>query len=344
MASDPAEPGDRAEDARAVLALAPRPPVDIGRFTSEPLFGQPGIYPDGPPMAPAADPPMRDDAVVAELARLLAALDARVEVAIDDPRLTARAPDLAVRAALVLLGATVARAALDAFLAGDTATEHIAYSAPASPGRIIGHPDGAAPASGERVVNERYRAEHFALVAPSLAHDLLHDAVGAGQHEEAFLHAVLAMVHLQLLAAAPDLADLRTELARRQHSLAITLFNSRRPEDDRIRLIAPDGPGTIPGGAPALQSPDFWSIPFVGGPPVANPAPPALSEVLVALAAPEPVRDVPTTFDDALAHWFDEHHGRGWLSVRAQLRAGTALGLLDPDAGLRTWAGLADRS
>lgn len=331
--------------ARRLLAEPPRPPIDVSRFTSNALFGQPGIYPDGPPMAPADGDPWDDDRTRAELTRLRGARAAGggeigVAVELDDPALVARVPEMPVRAALVLLGTTVAAPALRGFLDRESSTDTIAFGAPSSPGRIIGTPNGAPEDSSARVVNERYRAEHFALVAPSLAHDLLHHAVGAGQYEEAFLHALLAMVHLQLLASAPDLADLRTELARRQHSLAITLVNSRQPGDDRIRLVAPDGPGTIPGGDPRLQSCDFWSIPFVGGPPQAGPAPAALGAVLVALAEPEPVDDPPTRFDDALARWFDEHHGRTWLSARDQLRAAAALGLLDPDTSLRAWSGL----
>jgi hypothetical protein len=208
---------------------------------------------------------------------------------------------------------------------------------------VVGPPADAASDDATQVVNERYHAEHFALVTPSLAHALLHNPTGAGQFEEAFLHALLAMVHLQLLAAFPELGEQRTELARRQHSLAITLFNSRRPHDDRIRLVAPDGPGTIPGGDPALQSPDFWSIPFTSGAPRPSPAPAALAGVLERIAAPAHPALPTLRFDDDLARWFDEHRGRAWLTVRDQLRAGTALGLLEPDDAVREWAGRPDR-
>jgi hypothetical protein len=218
--------------------------------------------------------------------------------------------------------------------------ETLCYGVPSSPGRVIGLPPGTDGQGEVRVVNERYRAEHFALVAPSIAHDLLHRPVGARQGEEALLHAVLAMVHLQLLAAVPGLGELRTELARRQHSLAITLLNSRRPGDDRIRLVAPDGPGTIPGGDPALQSPDWWSIPFGDPAPGPDATPPALTGVLAGLAAPHGADDAPRHFGDELARWVDDHQSRTWLPVRAQLRASVALGLLDPDPALRRWAGL----
>ena len=46
--------------ALALLAAAPRPPRDPGLFSSNPLFGEPGIYPDGPPMVPATGPAVDD--------------------------------------------------------------------------------------------------------------------------------------------------------------------------------------------------------------------------------------------------------------------------------------------
>jgi hypothetical protein len=326
-------------EAREVLAAPPRPPVDVGRFTSNVLFGQPGIYPDGPPMAPAVVPSLRGGQVEQELHRLLDARGVEPAVAFDDGRLAERVPEPALRAACVLLAATVAAPAVVAMVDGDRVAT-IRYGEPSSPGRVVGLPPGEGDRGEVRVVNDRYRAEHFALVAPSLAHDLLHRPVGARQAEESFLHAVLAMVHLQLLAAAPDLGDLRTELGRRQHSLAITLVNSRPPGDDRIRLVAPDGPGTIPGGDPALQSPDWWSIPFGNPSPGPDEVPAALTGVLSGLTAPRPADDAPRRFGDELASWFDVHHSRAWLSVRAQLRASVALGLIDPDRTVRQWAGL----
>jgi hypothetical protein len=332
-ASDPSE-----ADARALLAAPPRPPLDPGRFTSNILFGQPGIYPTGPPMAPAASPRVGPREVTAELERLLRACGTAGGLPFDEPALVAAFPDEHLRAAALLLQGTLAAPALTDQLAAGALPVHD-YGTPSSPGRIIGLPEGAGPDAALRVVNDRYRHEHFALVAPSLAHDLLHTPVGAGRREEKLLHALLAMVHVQLLAAAPDLGELRSELARRQHSLAITLLNSRRPGDARVRLLAPDGPGTIPGGDPALQSQDFWSIPFGGGDDE-RAAPPPLRGVLGLLAAPRSAADAPLAFADELARWIDEHHGDDWLPPRAQLRASVALGLLDPDPVLRAWAGL----
>jgi hypothetical protein len=230
-------------------------------------------------------------------------------------------PFLAVRAALLCLSGTIAEPLLTGFPAAAT-VRAFAWGSPTSPGRVVG--PGAGASDDVRVVNDRYRSEHPALIAPSLAHDLLWSPATAVDSCDTILHAILAMVHIQLLARRPALADLGTELARRQSSLAITLMNSRHPGDHRMVLIAPDGPGTIPGGDPSLQSPDFWSIPFA--PPGDADAPPALAPVL-ARVAPGGTLPQPLRFDRGLATWIDDH--AAWCTPEEQLRAAVALGLLD---------------
>jgi hypothetical protein len=194
---------------------------------------------------------------------------------------------------------------------------------------VVGPPDATAAdaPAGTRVVNDRYRAEHPALLAGSLAHDLLWSGPGAGQYEEATLHALCAFVHVQLLARAPFLARLGTELARRQNSLAVTMLNSRHPRSADLAVRAPDGPATIPCGAPGMQTPGFWSIPFVAGPPATGPAPALLGTVLRAITgsdAPAPLR-----YDDALGSWWSAQGVRGALSLADQATAAGALGLID---------------
>ena len=179
-----------------------------------------------------------------------------------------------------------------------------------------------------RVVNARYQAEQPALLAGSLAHDLLWSGPGAGQYEEVVLHALVALVHLQLLARVPALAHTGTELARRQNSLAITLVNSRHPGSADISIEAPDGPGTIPGGAPSMQTPDFLSIPFVSGTPVAADAPALLTAVMTNITGATP--PTPLRYDDALGEWWSSAGARGALDPAAQWRAAVALTLLDP--------------
>jgi hypothetical protein len=307
----------------ARLALPPAPPLVRARFSSNTLFGEPGIYPDAPHMIPAFGDAPDDDAA----RELVDQLGADAVARYDDSRLRDRVPSPLARAGLAALAGTVGEVLVDAFLDWGTAATALRVGAPASPGRVVGP-----AANGDlsvRLVNARYRAEHPVLLAPSLTHDLLWSGPGAGQYEEVVLHALCALVHVQLVARHPFVADLGTELARRQHSLAITLLNSRHPGSADISLVAPDGPGTIPGGADRMQTPDFWSIPFVSGVPVAADAPALLGDVLgrvvPAGAAGSPV---PLRYDDAIGAWLSGTALRGALTVREQYAAAVALGLL----------------
>ncbi len=257
------------DDTTALLAGPPRIPVDVARFSSNTLFGQPGIYPDGPPMVPATGHRHSD---------------ASIELAI---------PELA---------GTVAEPVLDAWNAGRLAVARLTYGAPESPGRIV----GPAAGGGAPVVNDRYACEDARLLLPSIVHALCWSGPGAGHAEETLLHTLGAYVHAQLLAREPALAA-TTELARRQSSITITLLNSRRPGTAPITLVAPDGPGTIPGGAPAMQTPDFWSVPFGPRASDGGVVPGVVRAVLRGVAgdgAGEPDR-----YDDTLGVWCSEHLG-----------------------------------
>ena len=340
-----------------VLARPPRPPRRPALFTSGSLFGEPGIYPGGPAMAPATGPPPDGPPLALRVGEVLDALGApageahRRLQAPADPGLPG---DPALRLALAVLARTAAAPAAAGF-PGRTTARSLRFGSPASPGRVVGPPDGGGD-PGDRVVNQRYRAEHPALLVPSLAHDLLWSPETAGHAAETLLHALSAIVHLQLVARSPGLAHLGTELCRRQNSLAITLCNSRRPGAARSTLVAPDGPGTIPGGAPGMQTPDFWSVPFA---PVGDAPAPALAvDVLAPLIGPEGVEplvgpegegpggDAPApAFSEAYGRWLGTRLGWAWLPPVERLRAVVALGLVDGDeiAGEAAAAGYRSR-
>jgi hypothetical protein len=304
----------------AVLARDPRPPREPGLFTSNVLFGEPGIYPDGPPMTPASGPGLDDAAArvaLRELADVLPA-GARTPVdAFDDPALRRVAAEPLVRAGLAALVGTVVEPALDALLAAQG--EPIGLGPTASPGRVV----GPAADGGGRCVNDRYRAEHPALVTPSLAHALLWSGPGAGRCEEVALHALTAMVHAQWVARRPALAHLGTELARRQNSLLVTLLHSRDAGSAAVTLVAPTGPGTIPGGAPAMQTRDFAGIPFVTGDDPQRACPP---ELLTILGIGPPASGL--RYEPALFGRFDRLLARGWLTPGERVTVAVALGLL----------------
>ena len=275
-------------------------------------------------MHPATGDPVDEVGARSALERLD---DDGVLIRFNDAQLIARCLEPGPRAALAALSATIAAPLLDALVADETPVATLSVGVPISPGRIVGPVlDGE---SKNRVVNERYRSEDPLLVAPSLAHDLLWNTVGAGQFEEATLHLICALVYLQLVMREPALAHYDTELARRQNSLAISVLNSRAVGESELRVIAPDGSGTIPGGAPAMATPDYWSIPFVGGPPATSPAPPLLSVVLNrAVGGNEPL-GVIDQYDNALGEAISSHGLRGALSEYHQLRVALTLGLID---------------
>lgn len=282
MADSPADILER-------LSAPPQPPTDISRFSSNSLFGQPGIYPDGPPMEPATGH---------------------------------RHSDASIEQVMLELAGTLAEPLFAAWAEGRTSVTRLTYGTPAAPGRVV----GAAADGTSRVVNERYRCEDARLLLPSIVHDLLWSGPGAGHAEETLLHALGAYTHAQLLARDPAIATTGTELARRQNSITITLLNSRQPGSPTVTLVAPAGPGTIPGGAPAMQTVDFWSVPFAPRDADGAAIPTLVRELLAVTAGVAPA-DVPTTYDDALGNWCADALADA-LSPETQLGAVRALGLL----------------
>ncbi len=329
----PAASMDTPHVADALLREPPREPSDPSAFSSNTLFGQPGIYPAGPAMVPASGPMLdADDAQevlrhVMGPGQLTRALDRFASAELCD-----RVPDPQVRVALVMLGDGPAAPVLDAFLGGTSPVLRFGVGTTAGEGRVIGTAvDDRDPA--RRVLNERYAAEHPAVIAPSLAHAICHHGELASNAEEATLHGLLAAAHTWLLAGDPSLGGLRTELARRQASLTISLLNARPPDSSAASIRCPDGPGTIPGGNPALQGPDLWSIPFTARPvqdcdlSVPDPVRESLAHLAAGTASP-----VPDRYDDRLGQWLTDHMGHGaWFGPVVRLAAGRALGLL-PDA------------
>ena len=323
-------------DAARLLRDAPGEPVDISAFSSNTLFGQPGIYPDGPPMSPDAGGPLDDLGAHHLLDHLLQPEHADVaHDRFEDTALRDRVPDAQLRAALLLLSGGPAEAELEAFIEGTTPVLRLGVGPTVGDGRVLGverHDSDAA----RRVLNERYASEHPAVVAPSLAHALCHHGDAASSDEEATLHGVLAAVHTWLLAGNPALGELRSELARRQASLTITLLNARAPGSTLASIRCPDGPGTIPDGNPALQCPDLWSIPFNSRSPqecdlfVPRPVRDSLARLAAGTAPP-----VPDRYDDSLGLWLTEHLGRGvWFGDVVRAVAGLALGLHGADPRL----------
>ena len=211
----------------------------------------------------------------------LAALDAlRIDDAATrfaDDALVAGAPDPGPRAGLVALSVTVAAPVLDAFVAGATPVASIGLGATASPGRIVGPSSGGPSADRlrQRALPRRGPDPAGGLVGPRppLERSWRRSVRGS--------RAACTGCARAPPAPGPH-AGARADRHRAGASPELACHHAAQlapPRQRRHRGPRPDGPGTIPAARP-MQTPDFWSIPFVSGPPVAADAPPLLGAVL----------------------------------------------------------------
>jgi hypothetical protein len=75
-----------------------------------------------------------------------------------------------------------------------------------------------------------------------------------------------------------------------------------------------------------MQTPDFWSIPFLPDRPGPAPMPDPMLAILSALTdGLEPPGDA--AYDEATARWLDDHLGDRWLRWSCRLTAARALGV-----------------
>jgi hypothetical protein len=300
----------------------------VGRFT-------PDLYPTAPPLAAAAGPPPSDADVAAALDAFLpvhlGGNTSRIDAALarfDDAQVIERLPDAAIRAGFLTLTGTLGDPMVGLLLSGRLPIIQITFGEPLDPHQVVGIPvDGPAT---HRVVDERFRCEHFALLAGSILHNLLHHEPVVSDAEETLGHGLRAAVHLQMISRSPELAG-TTELARRQNSLALALLCSRSPGSAAVRLIAPDGLGTIPGGDPSQQAPDFWSIPFAPHRPEPAPPTPAFGVLLDSLLGEVARSDRPVLIDRAMAEMIDDHVLTRELRPHELVQAAIALTVLDAD-------------
>ena len=321
--------GARRDDlARALLARPPRPLRDPGRVLPSSGMAR---------LVPARGPAPSDEVVVAGLERFLEVHLAGNRARIDQtlaryraPEAVGRVPDPAVRAGLLALTGTLGDLLVEAFLSGVLGVTSLGFGVPADPRRVVGPPVGGP--TGHHVVNERYRAEPFALFAPSLVHDLLHHEPAAADPDETLAFGLAAAVHLQLLSRSPELAG-PTELARRQSSLALALLESRAPGSASVALVLPESPARWSAPGDAGRTRGFWSIPFLPERPQPAPATRALARLLDDLwcggadAAPGGL------VDEHLAEAIDRRVLARELRPAELVEAGVALTVFDAPAG-----------
>jgi hypothetical protein len=304
-----------------VLVLDATKPREPALFSSDSDVG-PGIYSGTPPMVPAHGPSPDESMARLLLEQSLGAGHAALERY--DGDLGEHFGTPLARAAVASLVGTPAESAIRIALQ----TEAIEIGTPDVATRIVGLSSG-----GRHVINERYCAEHPLLLSGALVHELLASQPASSNSEEVLLHGVLAMIHLVQVDRNPSLAHLGTELSRRANSLAVSLINSRNLGSPRFRLRAPSGGGTIPGGVPGMQTPDFWSIPFTRSD-SSEPVPENARNVLEHFVRASFAQGL--EYNQAGVDWFDDHRSTSWLPPTRLLRVVTTLGLLSVDDIART--------
>ncbi len=221
-----------------ILQRPPFPPTDVSLF-------DPGLYPGGPAMVPAAQNPSGEMAMRDKLKALLvkrfgsgskqvsqglAKYDAAAtKEIVSSPRL---------RAALVALKGTIGEPAINGVLTkfgqvrfGDTINNAIAQSEPPPLG------------SGDKkfiTFNKRYQYEDIRLIASTLVHEALHQDLTNSNKEELVNNSIDTLAHAQFVLESPSLATSGTELARSNNSEILARLNTR-DANGKLRLFTSQG-------------------------------------------------------------------------------------------------------
>ena len=172
-----------------------------------------------------------------------------------DRAIRARVPDPALRAALASLTGTFAEPAIDSVRGRATGG--------GGAGRQIAFDDDGLVGDGEiaRVVEDRIlihaglRGEDPLLLAPTLAHEVLHADTIVGSYEEAAARALDTLLTLELLARVPDLVTGRTRLARHRATTAVARLNSG--VGSSLRIFLDDASGDVLPGSRS-QAKSWW--------------------------------------------------------------------------------------
>lgn len=333
--------------ANFLLALPQRKPCEVGRFSSKWFNGQLGLYPEGAQLEPAAvaipGVALAEAKVRGDLVRFLRVHFAgnQVEVAktlavFDRADVKKKVPDPTLRAALVSLRGTVAEVLVEWFVRSTPSVTTV---------RFGGAPLGTiATVSGYGTLTmlfaRRYAGEHFALLSPVFAHEILHHDARVTPTEEVLLHAINAAVYMQLLNRHPELGAGGTELSRLMNDEVLMFVNSRAPGASRSVIIAPTGKGTAPGSAKSRRDlyghgADF-SI-FRNQAPAAtdtSPAPSVYPTVLSKLLLPGVALPKPPTYNKKTAELMARSNDT-WLSPVDRLRVSVLLGLVSMEEIVR---------
>ena len=158
-------------------------------------------------------------------------------------------PSPKLRAALAGLTGTFAQGAIDSFLTGENCTgkpaRTIAFQTP--PGnenlvaRVTYHTSGARVIS----INPFAEGERIEHLMPILAHEAIHCDKDDGLVEEVAATAFDGFLYLQLVAADPELASIRTRVARELNIDAVAMINSGQRYPESFGVLKSPGVETV---------------------------------------------------------------------------------------------------
>ncbi len=328
--------------AGAVLALAPRPPIDIGLFASDRLHLESlgGPYPAGPAMR-SGEPAELDEQSAEESLRAHYGPDsagAAMAIAVfRDKRAASLIIDPKLRAAFAAQVGTVWEPAIEFFLSSDRFEALVLkdYSESRRPDALAFSEMGA---GGRRLLSVSATAfadASFAQAIASIGHEINHDDFLGGPAEEAIIGTLTAVAHLQVLARQPSLLAERSPMARMNNTQAMALLNSREAGSGEIRILAE--PATLfPGGNERFEGVNFWRLNFPGRftKPLAVSADlaPVLAEELASISAARTDFGDPLEFSEELAERISPLAlERAGLTDTVLVRLHVGLGLISID-------------
>lgn len=158
-------------------------------------------------------------------------------------------PSPKLRAALAALTGTFAQDAVASFLTTDNCTQRavrrIAFEPPPGDENLVARVTFGRDGSRVVSINPYAEGERIEHLMPILAHEAVHCDRDDGIIEEVAATAFDGFLYLQLVAAFPELAEVRTRVGRELNIDAVALINSGRRFPESLGVLQSPGVQTV---------------------------------------------------------------------------------------------------
>jgi hypothetical protein len=273
------------------LKQPPFPPTDGSLF-------EPDVYSEAPPMVPAAQNPSGETVM---RNKLKAVLEKRFGVGstqvseglatYDSASTKSIVPSPRLRATLVSLKGTVGEPAINGALDGTYGKIYFGTPpCPCDPVEQVFLPSGSTKL--QVVFNKKYQYEDLRILAPDMAHTVLHRDLKGGTKEGAIIASIQSLVYAQYLLETPSLATSGTALARDANTELLARINSR-DANGKLRLFTSTG-NIFPGG----NSVPYFAALFEPLGDSANPGSSVLKQMVRNVVGPGVTLPQTVNFDD----------------------------------------------